>query len=469
MPDSDNQYYVTMGWKVDEEFEPVYWLKADASPGGQRREDVVQIPVENAGAHFLIVGQSGSGKSQLLGCLIEEIALNSKAEFLVLDVNGDFLKIDIVNQNLWKDPRYNRDTQDGLLPHEPDSSAFSKKWANISKRVRSQRRNLRDYPYYSLLDLPAEVLSGNLRPRERTEVFLLHEAVWVIEDFMAKKAEKGHHRGIDREIRFMKRVFEASDIAPVFESESDELDEVQQSLVRSHHIRDLRERLTYISMETREYYIAKVLEMRRKREFIELASHHRTAEQTRIEVIDVASVEHSDSRLRLVGSLLHSKWKSVRREWSQVFDKAEDEDQRVPVFIVLDEAHNLVPRIPADESADEVRRLFRTVAAEGRKFGLFLILASQRPDKLDPFVVSECQNIALLKLNSNDILDEVTKLLPPGNYPPGELRKCLGFKRGRAFLLGDWTDHGLRPLYSAARRTVEGGRNLRKSHWARPY
>jgi DNA helicase HerA-like ATPase len=60
-----------------------------------------------------------------------------------------------------------------------------------------------------------------------------------------------------------------------------------------------------------------------------------------------------------------------------------DEDQRVPTFIVLDEAHNFIAANPRSRHESLVREQFCTIAAEGRKFGLFLILVSQRPDKLD--------------------------------------------------------------------------------------
>ena len=56
-------------------------------------------------------------------------------------------------------------------------------------------------------------------------------------------------------------------------------------------------------------------------------------------------------------------------------------------LIVVDEAHNLLPAEPQSRAAEVVREFFRTIAAEGRKLGLFLIVVSQRPDKLDRMIV----------------------------------------------------------------------------------
>jgi hypothetical protein len=47
------------------------------------------------------------------------------------------------------------------------------------------------------------------------------------------------------------------------------------------------------------------------------------------------------------------------------------------------------------------------IAAEGRKYGLLLILGSQRPDKLDHLILSECANKAIMRLDSRTIVQLV--------------------------------------------------------------
>jgi DNA helicase HerA-like ATPase len=49
--------------------------------------------------------------------------------------------------------------------------------------------------------------------------------------------------------------------------------------------------------------------------------------------------------------------------------------------------------------------------SKGNKFGLFLILVSQRPNKLDDLVLTECGNKASLHLDSQSIVDRVIKTL----------------------------------------------------------
>jgi uncharacterized protein len=155
----------------------------------------------------------------------------------------------------------------------------------------------------------------------------------------------------------------------------------------------------------------------------------------------------------------------ARAAWNEALAKPPSEDKRVPNFIIVDEAHNLIPAKPRGTTEVALAEQFRTVVAEGRKYGLFLILVSQRPDKLDPQVLSECENKAVMRLNSNSVLTITRQMLGLDDVPPKVLEKCLDFKKGRALLIGNWAPEGDLLLYCAARRTVEGGRDLQGEFW----
>jgi hypothetical protein len=134
----------------------------------------------------------------------------------------------------------------------------------------------------------------------------------------------------------------------------------------------------------------------------------------------------------------------------------------------VDEAHNLIPKDPRSKAQMALREQFRTIVAEGRKYGLFLIIVSQRPDKLDSLILSECENKALMRLGSASVLKLTSEILGLDDLPPKLLQKCLEFETGRALLVGSWCPDGPRITYAAARRTMEGGRNLREAHWSVP-
>ena len=99
----------------------------------------------------------------------------------------------------------------------------------------------------------------------------------------------------------------------------------------------------------------------------------------------------------------------------------------------------LYPASPRSRHESLVREQFRTIAAEGRKFGLFLILVSQRPDKLDDLVLSECGNKAILHLDSQSMVDKVIKTLGlEGEIVDPTLNNIKHFKKGILLLVGKW-------------------------------
>ncbi|MFP4112102.1 MAG: ATP-binding protein [Candidatus Woesearchaeota archaeon] len=73
-----------------------------------------------------------------------------------------------------------------------------------------------------------------------------------------------------------------------------------------------------------------------------------------------------------------------------------------PFFVVVEEAHNFCPERGFGESKSS--KILRTVASEGRKFGLGLCVITQRPARLDKSVLSQCTTQIILKVtNPNDL------------------------------------------------------------------
>lgn len=215
--------------------------------------------------------------------------------------------------------------------------------------------------------------------------------------------------------------------------------------------------------KAREYQLAGILEDRTTyREFMPPV-------ENRLEVVDLPSLKNKATTLLAINAILSSEWERARREWNRALQKPEKEDDRSPTFIVVDEAHNLIPDETRGKAEESLREQFRTLVAEGRKYGLFLILVSQRPDKLDPLVVSECENKALMKLSSASVLKTTNQMLGLDDVHPKLLNKTLDFETSRVLLTGRWAPDNPQLLYCAARRTVEGGRSLRDEHWAKAY
>ena len=119
----------------------------------------------------------------------------------------------------------------------------------------------------------------------------------------------------------------------------------------------------------------------------------------------------------------------------------------MPTFIIVDEAHNLIPSDPQGKAE--------------------AILLQQFGPLLDGRLLSECENKAVLRLGSNSVLRVTREMLGLEDIEM-QLEKCLEFGKGLGLLVGDWTSGKPVLFFSAARRTVEGGKNLDANFWATP-
>lgn len=111
----------------------------------------------------------------------------------------------------------------------------------------------------------------------------------------------------------------------------------------------------------------------------------------------------------------------------------------LPTALVLEEAHTFLKRhesgtLESVTQADVCRMSFERIAREGRKFGLGLVLASQRPSEISPTVLSQCNTFLLHRL-VNDRDQELVSRLVPDNLG-GLLRELPSLPSRHAILMG---------------------------------
>ena len=114
-------------------------------------------------------------------------------------------------------------------------------------------------------------------------------------------------------------------------------------------------------------------------------------------------------------------------------------DKELPTVLVLEEAHTFVKRgsdkeLDTPTPAQMCRQTFERIAREGRKFGLGLVLSSQRPSELSPTVLAQC-NTFLLHRIVNDRDQELVGKLVPDNLG-GLLKELPSLPSRQAILLG---------------------------------
>lgn len=87
----------------------------------------------------------------------------------------------------------------------------------------------------------------------------------------------------------------------------------------------------------------------------------------------------------------------------------------MPVVIALEEAQNYIPEINKKDRESISRKVFERIAREGRKYGLSLLVSSQRPSELSKTVLSQCNSFIVHRIQNPDDQVYIRKLVSSAN------------------------------------------------------
>jgi len=160
-------------------------------------------------------------------------------------------------------------------------------------------------------------------------------------------------------------------------------------------------------------------------------------------IVDLGSLGSREEQVVTAGGMLDWLWR--RRA------------ERQPVAIVIDEAHNVCPAEPSGALAALATETAISIAAEGRKFGLYLIVVTQRPQKVHENVLSQCDNLVLMRMNSTADLAHVERLF--SFVPAGLIDRATTFRQGEALIAGKIASHPAMIRFGA-RISEEGGADV---------
>ena len=156
------------------------------------------------------------------------------------------------------------------------------------------------------------------------------------------------------------------------------------------------------------------------------------SESTEITVLDL-SLLPSEMIYIVTSVVARITFEAVQR-----YRKLSKNAEPLPTVLVMEEAHTFLKRYIEDDGTQSAAivccKVFERIAREGRKFGLGLVLSSQRPSELSPTVLSQC-NTFLLHRISNDKDQELVKRLLPDNLH-GLMRDLPVLPSRQAILLG---------------------------------
>ena len=112
-----------------------------------------------------------------------------------------------------------------------------------------------------------------------------------------------------------------------------------------------------------------------------------------------------------------------------------DEDNRHPISIFCDEAHLYLPAITKGSMEEKGLQSFERISKEGRKYGVSLVVISQRPSDVSKTILSQCGNFIAMRLTNPDDQNVIKRLFPDNLGDFANLLPILDI--GEALIVGD--------------------------------
>jgi hypothetical protein len=391
----------------------------------------------------------------MLGRLIEELVMKTAARLVIFDPNSDFIRLPQPAPSAWTHPSLS----EWLYPGEVHER-FSSSWKNASLAVASNRnlehahRLVLDWGALTLLEMAAFL---GIAPRDEPD---LHWCLIAARQASTQSWTDPKEATYDFD-HFLSRAEQLANFivkgkAPQLMRDNPLAQSVRASISPKAAL-DFRARASALL----DY------EIWRSKGDGESDIRALVSSDTspRVLVVDLLSLARTEEKTGITSALLGRLWDIRRAQHWEATRDLDRPDTRVPTFVMIDEAHNLAPSDRSTPAIGALSAEIARIAAEGRKFGLFLILATQRPRKLDPNVLSECDNLIHMRMSSqSDIAYAVQSL---------GLDSHSRFNAARSFTTGELVVGGRlasskKVLHVSPRRTVQGGRGISSTYWTSP-
>ena len=108
--------------------------------------------------------------------------------------------------------------------------------------------------------------------------------------------------------------------------------------------------------------------------------------------------------------------------------------EEAPILIVLEEAHNYIPQSDGAKYRS-VKKSVERIAKEGRKYGISLMIVSQRPSEISETIFSQCNNFVVMRLTNPSDQQYVKRLMPDSISTITDTLSVL--ERQEALIIGD--------------------------------
>jgi DNA helicase HerA-like ATPase len=395
----------------------------------------INLPVKKLFAgHIGIFGNTGSGKSNTLAKMYSELFsqrmtknFKTKSKFVFIDFNGEYSDTSIITKDKiiyklrTKDSKGDKypirsseieklemlsilldateKTQQPFLHRAIDRTWFDKDNENYFKEKQNIEQKLRDILSKKDKVFNVPFLKKFVNDFERLGFRLLNDGK-NIDDIKFNSYSGGFY--FSNKVDYYYERYEHLFIGPTgyftisVNTSLDDLKYIQFKILDQYYHEILN------GYSNQEHINPLIGRMTKRFEMLDkvfkIGEGEKTIKENNIEVVDLKNVNLEIKKIipLLICKTVYDEQKNRR-----------DTDEQNSLHIIVDEAHNILSENSVRESEswkDYRLETFEEIIKEGRKFGVFLTLASQRPSDISPTIISQLHNYFIHRLmNENDL------------------------------------------------------------------
>ena len=355
--------------------------------------------------HAVIVGSTGSGKSWTTALILEQVASLKNSSAIIFDIHGEYSSM----------------KGDGF-------SHFKIAGPNDLKKTIKENILFLPYwllPYEAIIKMFVDRSDQNAPNQAAMTSTLVKEHKLKFISSLKNKEDYEKNFTVDSPIYFdihaLLKELEALDVQMVPGKTTDKQGPFHGKFTR--FITRLENKIT----DNRLGFMFQGGEETKKLEYLEnIAEYLIGKTKNGVRVINFSEVPSDILPLMvaMVARLIFSL-----QQWSL-------KELRDPVAIFCDEAHNYIQNITDADSSDEFAvQIFEKIAKEGRKFGVGLVVISQRPAEVSKTVLSQCGNFIAMRLTNAEDQHVIQRLLP--DNLSGTIDALPVLDVGEALVVGD--------------------------------
>lgn len=358
--------------------------------------------------HAAIVGSTGSGKSYTVANILERANELSYSNIILFDLHGEYNEFSYAKQlkissngglhiPLWF---FNYEEIHSLFIESSEGTSSNQRAAVVDYILKSKKKYISDY--YS--ELSGDVVTADTPiPFSASQLLEYLKMQNILEEETGETYKTGEKAGMHK-TRQGQYYGKLTNLITRLQTKFD----------------DKKYSFIFDEDETKSHkYLNKFVN--------ELLSF----DDKNIKIVDLSEVP-SDILAIVIGIITRIIYDV--QFWN--YPNSKDE-QRHPIALICDEAHIYMPSDNSKLKATEKKSLevFETIAKEGRKYGVGLLIVSQRPAELNQTIFSQCNNIMALKITNDRDKNSVASMLTDSLVGVVDLLPTLDV--GECIVVGD--------------------------------